>query len=163
MGSVSECTTSIIVYLYVGCECFYVYKCGWECVIVTVCACLCDRLGLGLLPLLDQFRPPIRYGAYFLPATLPAGGWCLCLLVYWWFSVYGAGCFGVYWLTPGGCCRGLGLCLGSNVPRGLGSLGPWLLWRRRLPVGPVGSSMQLPGASALWLLVVHLGLSSLWQ
>ncbi|MEQ2292689.1 hypothetical protein AMECASPLE_025528 [Ameca splendens] len=64
---------------------------------------------------------------------------------------------------PVAACWGLGLCLGSNVPRGLESLGPWLLWRRRLPVGPVGSSMQLPGASALWLLVVHLGLSSVWQ
>ncbi|MEQ2222085.1 hypothetical protein ILYODFUR_022302 [Ilyodon furcidens] len=27
-----------------------------------------------------------------------------------------------------------------------------LLGRKRLPVGPVGSSLQLPGASALWLL-----------
>ncbi|MEQ2229277.1 hypothetical protein ILYODFUR_017294 [Ilyodon furcidens] len=40
------------------------------------------------------------------------------------------------------------------MSRCVGSLGPWLdlLWRKRLPAGPVGSSLQLPGASALWLL-----------
>ncbi|MEQ2225175.1 hypothetical protein ILYODFUR_014919 [Ilyodon furcidens] len=45
-----------------------------------------------------------------------------------------------------------GLCLGSDMSRGLRSLGPWLdlLGRRQLPAGPVGSSLQLPGASALW-------------
>ncbi|MEQ2247614.1 hypothetical protein ILYODFUR_011076 [Ilyodon furcidens] len=92
----------------------------------------CVRLGLGLLPLLDQFRLPIKYGAYSLPPTLPAGGWFLCLLVYLWFSVSGTGCFGVCRLTPGGCLPGpgpwalLGLCLESDVSRGLGSLGPWL-------------------------------------
>ncbi|MEQ2240037.1 hypothetical protein ILYODFUR_010758 [Ilyodon furcidens] len=61
---------------------------------------------------------------------------------------------------PVAACRGLdpwalsGLGLGSNMSRGLGSLGPWLdlLGRRRLPSGPVGSLLQLPGASALWLL-----------
>ncbi|KAK5608074.1 hypothetical protein CRENBAI_005154, partial [Crenichthys baileyi] len=33
--------------------------------------------------------PPSNGGAYFLPATLPASGWCLCPLVYLWllFSV----------------------------------------------------------------------------
>ncbi|MEQ2283182.1 hypothetical protein AMECASPLE_008618 [Ameca splendens] len=47
-----------------------------------------------------------------------------------------------------------GLCLGSDMSRDLGSLGPWLdlLGRRRLPAGPVGLSLQLPGASTLWLL-----------
>ncbi|MEQ2237395.1 hypothetical protein ILYODFUR_022665 [Ilyodon furcidens] len=38
--------------------------------------------------------------------------------------------------------------------QGLGSLGPWLdlLGCRWLPAGPVGSLLQLSGASALWLL-----------
>ncbi|MEQ2221025.1 hypothetical protein ILYODFUR_011518 [Ilyodon furcidens] len=75
--------------------------CDCDCVPV-----FCARLSLGLLPLLDQFRPPIKCGAYFLPATLSAGGSCPCLLVYLWFSVSGAGCFGV--LTPGGCLPGPG-------------------------------------------------------
>ncbi|KAK5606871.1 hypothetical protein CRENBAI_014421 [Crenichthys baileyi] len=85
------------------------------------------RLGLGLLPLLDQFRPPIKCGAYFLPATQPAGGWCLCPLVYLWFSLSGAAlvCAGS---LPLAACWGLdpcalsGLCLGSDMSRGLGSL-----------------------------------------
>ncbi|MED6240392.1 hypothetical protein ATANTOWER_020441 [Ataeniobius toweri] len=44
--------------------------------------------------------------------------------------------------------------MGSDMSWGLGSLGPWLdlLRRRLLLAGPVGSSPQLPGASALWLL-----------
>ncbi|MEQ2239623.1 hypothetical protein ILYODFUR_006305 [Ilyodon furcidens] len=48
-----------------------------------------------------------------------------------------------------------GMCLGNDVSRGLRSLGPWLdlLGRRQLSAGPVGSSLQIPGASALWLLV----------
>ncbi|MED6252081.1 hypothetical protein ATANTOWER_006763 [Ataeniobius toweri] len=113
---------------------------------------------LGLLHLLDQFRPPIKCGAHFLPATLPASGRCLCPLVYLWFSVSGARCFGGCWLTPGGGLPGPGL-LGSvgpvlgerYVP---GSRGPWLdlFGRRRLLLGPVGTLLQLPGASALWLL-----------
>ncbi|MED6267830.1 hypothetical protein CHARACLAT_016042 [Characodon lateralis] len=90
MGSVSECMTSIVVCLYVG-------------------------LGLGLLPLLDQLRPP--WGAYFLPATLPASGWSLCPLMYLWFLVSGARCFGVCWLTASGFMLG---------PGPLGSIGPLL-------------------------------------
>ncbi|MED6259286.1 hypothetical protein ATANTOWER_020265 [Ataeniobius toweri] len=61
---------------------------------------------------------------------------------------------------PVAACRGLGpwdlsgLCLGGDVSRGLGSLGSLLdlLRCRWLPAGPVGSSLQLPGVSALWLL-----------
>ncbi|MED6233978.1 hypothetical protein ATANTOWER_020053 [Ataeniobius toweri] len=57
---------------------------------------------------------------------------------------------------PVAACQGLGplalsgLCLGSDVPRGLRSLGPWLdlLQHRRLPAGPVGSWLQLPGLFA---------------
>ncbi|MEQ2250999.1 hypothetical protein ILYODFUR_006557 [Ilyodon furcidens] len=116
--------------------------CDCECVWLFLC-----QIGLRLLPLLDQFRTPIKCGAYFLQATLPDSGWCLCPLVYWWFSASGAGCFGVCRLTPGGC-------LGGDVPRDLVSLGPWpdLLRRRRLLVGPVGMLLQLPGVSALRLL-----------
>ncbi|MED6277528.1 hypothetical protein CHARACLAT_014349 [Characodon lateralis] len=56
----------------------------------------------------------------FLHATPPAGGWSLCPLVYLWFSVSAAGCFGVGWLTPGGCLPGPGP-LGSVRPL----LGGW--------------------------------------
>ncbi|MED6258460.1 hypothetical protein ATANTOWER_007761 [Ataeniobius toweri] len=77
-------------------------------VIVTGCTCFCVRLGLGLLPLLDQFRPLIKCGAYFLPATLPAIGWCLCPQFYLWFSLSGAGFFVECQLTPGGCLPGPG-------------------------------------------------------
>ncbi|KAK5609101.1 hypothetical protein CRENBAI_015786 [Crenichthys baileyi] len=35
------------------------------------------ELGLGLLPLLDQFGPPIKCGAYFLPATLSTSEPCI--------------------------------------------------------------------------------------
>ncbi|MEQ2312486.1 hypothetical protein AMECASPLE_031527 [Ameca splendens] len=42
--------------------------------------------------------------------------------------------------------------MGNDMSRGLRSLGPWLdlLRCRWLPVGPVGSSLQLPGVSAIW-------------
>ncbi|MEQ2248615.1 hypothetical protein ILYODFUR_020801 [Ilyodon furcidens] len=66
MGSMSECTTSIVVCLYIGCVGVSVFmatqdiKRGWECVIVI--ACFFVSLGLGLLPLLDQFRPPLNVG-----------------------------------------------------------------------------------------------------
>ncbi|MEQ2246067.1 hypothetical protein ILYODFUR_034386 [Ilyodon furcidens] len=60
------------------------------------------------------------------------------------------------WLLTGGLCPLAlpGLCLGSDVPWGLGSLGPWLnlLRHRLLPAGPVGSLLKFPVASALWLL-----------
>ncbi|MEQ2226801.1 hypothetical protein ILYODFUR_031082 [Ilyodon furcidens] len=80
--------------------------------------------------------------------------------MYLWFSVSGLGALVYVSSLPVAACRGLdlwagsGLCLGSDMSRGLGSLGPWLnlLGLRRLPAGPVGSSLQLPGASALWLL-----------
>ncbi|MEQ2282255.1 hypothetical protein AMECASPLE_038641 [Ameca splendens] len=71
-----------------------------------------------------------------------------------------AGCTGVCQLSPGGCLvvigppGSVGPLLGGGVPLGPGSLGPWLelfqcSW---LPAGPVGSLLQLPGASGLWLL-----------
>ncbi|MEQ2229829.1 hypothetical protein ILYODFUR_022872 [Ilyodon furcidens] len=153
MGSVSECMTSIVVCLYVGCVGVSVFMCMYEGVPV-----FCVRLGVGLLPLLDQFRPPIKCGAYFLPAhyLLVVGvsaRRCTC----------GSQCPGLGALVcagslPVAACWGLdpwalsGLCLGSDVSRGLDSLGPWLdvLGRRRLPAGPVGSSLQFPWASALW-------------
>ncbi|MEQ2298825.1 hypothetical protein AMECASPLE_009302 [Ameca splendens] len=110
MGSVSECTMSIVVCLYVGCEGVSVL-----CVRTRVGMCDCVRLGIGWLPLLDQFRPPIKCGAYFLPSTLTAGGWCRSPPVYLWFSVSGR--FGVCRLTPGGCLP---------WPGPLGSVGPLL-------------------------------------
>ncbi|KAK5620810.1 hypothetical protein CRENBAI_018210 [Crenichthys baileyi] len=81
-------------------------------------------------------RSPIKCGANSLPTTLPAGGCRLCLLVYWWFSVSGARCSAhSWWLLALS-----GLCLGGDVPWGLGSLGPRLdlLKLRRLLTGPVG-------------------------
>ncbi|MEQ2315352.1 hypothetical protein AMECASPLE_021432 [Ameca splendens] len=86
---------------------------------------------------------------------------------YWWLVSLPAGVLvvlgvrgRVLWCVPVAACRGLdawalsGLCLGSDMSRGFGSLGPWLdkLGCRRLLAGSVGSSLQLPGASALWLL-----------
>ncbi|MED6288643.1 hypothetical protein CHARACLAT_028699 [Characodon lateralis] len=77
-----------------------------------------------------------------------------------WYAL--AGCFGVCWLTPGGCLPGpgplgsVGPLLGERyVP---GSLAPWLdlLGRIWLQAGPVGLLLQLSGASALWLLGVFL-------
>ncbi|MEQ2206327.1 hypothetical protein XENOCAPTIV_027859 [Xenoophorus captivus] len=47
MGSVNECTASILVCLYVGCECLYVYITVRERVIVTVGACSSVRWGQG--------------------------------------------------------------------------------------------------------------------
>ncbi|MEQ2196935.1 hypothetical protein XENOCAPTIV_018485 [Xenoophorus captivus] len=94
-----------------GCECVWVFLCIRMRVGMCDCNCVCFfcvRLGLGLFPHLDQFRPSIKCGAYSLTATLPAGGWSLCLPVYLWFSVSGAGCFGVCWLTPGGSLPRLG-------------------------------------------------------
>ncbi|MEQ2224203.1 hypothetical protein ILYODFUR_005120 [Ilyodon furcidens] len=96
---------------------------------VGSCVCFCVSLGLGLLPLLDQFRPPIKCGGV---------------------------CFGVCRLTPSGCLLGRGPpgSVGPDVPQGLRSRGPWLdlLQHRQLPAMPVGSSVQLPRASTLWLL-----------
>ncbi|MED6257701.1 hypothetical protein ATANTOWER_029970 [Ataeniobius toweri] len=89
-----------------------------------------------------------------LPHSLPVAG---ILLVCWWFFVSRAGCFGVCQLTFGRCLAGPGppgsvwSLLGGGVPRGIGSLGPWLdlLRRRWLLARPVGLLWQPPGASAL--------------
>ncbi|MED6250034.1 hypothetical protein ATANTOWER_023533 [Ataeniobius toweri] len=118
------------------------------------------QLGLGLLPLLDQFRPPsnvapIPSPPHYLPVVGISAPRCTCSS---WYPGLGAlVCAGS---LPVAACRRLdpwarsGLCLGGDMSEGLGSLGPWLdlLRRRRLPAGPVSSSLQLPGASALWLL-----------
>ncbi|MED6255868.1 hypothetical protein ATANTOWER_016154 [Ataeniobius toweri] len=109
---------------------------------------------------MDEFRPHIKCGAYFLPATLPAGGWGLCPLVYCGSPFLGLDALVCAASLLVAACRGLdpwalsGLCLGSDMSWGLGSLGPWLdlLGRGRLPAGPVGSSLHLSGTSALWLL-----------
>ncbi|MEQ2233373.1 hypothetical protein ILYODFUR_021072 [Ilyodon furcidens] len=86
---------------------------------------LCVRLGLGLLPLLDQFRPPIKCGAYSLtPHYLPVVGVsarrCTCSSQY-----LGMGALVCAGSLPVSACRGLdpwtlsGLCLGSDVSWGL--------------------------------------------
>ncbi|MEQ2282057.1 hypothetical protein AMECASPLE_036622 [Ameca splendens] len=125
-----------------------------------VCLFFCVRLGLGRLPLLDQFRPhsnvgPIPSPPHYLPVVGISARWCTCGSRYLGFGALV--CAGSLLV---GACRGMdpwaqsGLCLESDMSRGLGSLGPWLdlLGCRRLPAGPVGLSLQLPGASALWLL-----------
>ncbi|MED6247576.1 hypothetical protein ATANTOWER_008373 [Ataeniobius toweri] len=87
--------------------------------------------------------------------------WCTCGSRY-----TGLGALVCASSLPVAACQGLGpwalsgLCLGSDVSQGLRSLGPWLdlLWHRLLPAGPVGLSLQLPGASALRLLGGSLGI-----
>ncbi|MED6260645.1 hypothetical protein ATANTOWER_025146 [Ataeniobius toweri] len=98
---------------------------------------------------------PISSPPHYLPVVGVSVRWCTC--VFWCPGLGALVCEGSLSVAA---CQGLdswalsGLCLGSDMSRGLGSLGPWmdLLGHRRLPVGPVGSSLQLPGASALWLL-----------
>ncbi|MEQ2237973.1 hypothetical protein ILYODFUR_028638 [Ilyodon furcidens] len=123
--------------------------------------CDCDCVFLFLCQVSSLFwislGPPIKCGASFLPATLPAGGWCLCSCGSRCLQLGALVCAGS---LPVAACRGLGpwvlsgLCLGRDVSRGDGSLGPWLdlLWHRRVLAGPVGSSLQLPRASAPGLL-----------
>ncbi|MEQ2313957.1 hypothetical protein AMECASPLE_007206 [Ameca splendens] len=119
------------------------------------------KVGSWAAPLsMISFRPPSNVGLISSPPhSLPVAGvsshWCNG----------GSRCPGLGALVCAGALpvaayRGLGLlawsslCLGRDVPQGLGSLGPWLdlLQHRRLLPGPVGSSLQLPEDSALWLL-----------
>ncbi|MED6286419.1 hypothetical protein CHARACLAT_005781 [Characodon lateralis] len=98
---------------------------------------------------------PISSPPHSLLVAGVSGHWCIGG-----FSVSSAGCFGVCQLWLLARVQAPWLCQASawvdDVSRGLGSLGPWLglLRRRQLPAGPVGSSLQLPGASALRLLGV---------
>ncbi|MEQ2256796.1 hypothetical protein ILYODFUR_027792 [Ilyodon furcidens] len=92
------------------------------------------RLGLGLLPLLDQLRPPIKYVPYFLPTRLSAGvsaRWCIggsrCLglgTLVWVGSLLVAACRGCWGCgSPGGGPPGVPViwvafgCLGVRSPR----------------------------------------------
>ncbi|MED6287490.1 hypothetical protein CHARACLAT_016914 [Characodon lateralis] len=92
----------------------------------------------------------------FLPChTLAAG--VLVVLGVWGWVLW---CVPAHsrWLLPGAWAPWLcwASVWGVMCP---GSLGPTLdlLGRRRLPAGPVGSLLQLPGASALWLLCGYPG------
>ncbi|MEQ2256393.1 hypothetical protein ILYODFUR_023738 [Ilyodon furcidens] len=102
------------------------------------CDCVpvfCVKLGLGLLPLLDQFRPTLQMGGLFPPRHTT----CQCTCGSW------------YPLLVSGCLPGPGplgsdpwalsdLCLGSDVSQGLWVHG-WIcsgvdsgrrgLWARR--------------------------------
>ncbi|MEQ2254018.1 hypothetical protein ILYODFUR_038588 [Ilyodon furcidens] len=135
------------------------------------CVCLfffCDRLGLGLLLLLDQLMPSHIMGGLFPPRhttcrwfeSLPAGvlgvlgvwGRVLwCVLAHSWWLLAGT------W--PPGLCQAS--AWGGGVSRGLGSLGPWLdlLGRGRLLAGPVGSSLRLPRC---WVVPLGLSTALLW-
>ncbi|MEQ2309564.1 hypothetical protein AMECASPLE_000240 [Ameca splendens] len=97
----------------------------------------------------------LSFQPHYLPVVDVSARWCTC----------GSQCSGLGALVcagslPVAACQGLdpwtpsGLCLGSDMSLGLRSLGPSLdlLWHRWLPSGPMGLSLQLPGASALWLL-----------
>ncbi|KAK5605131.1 hypothetical protein CRENBAI_024930 [Crenichthys baileyi] len=99
------------------------------------------ELGLGLLPLLDQFRPPSNLGPIPSPPhCLPVVGIsaCRCTCGSRYPELGALVCAGSLLVAA---CRGLdpwapsGLCLGSYMSWGLKSLGPWLdlLGRRRLP------------------------------
>ncbi|MEQ2257038.1 hypothetical protein ILYODFUR_030323 [Ilyodon furcidens] len=92
---------------------------------------------------------PIPSPPHYLPVVGVSARWCTCGSRY-----PGLGALVCAGSLPVAACQGLdpwalsGLCLGSDMSRGLGSLVPWLdlLSRRRLPVGP------LRWVSALWLL-----------
>ncbi|MEQ2288820.1 hypothetical protein AMECASPLE_026638 [Ameca splendens] len=138
---------------------------GW----VGVAVALRRALGLpsrgwlhfGLLPLLDQFRPPSNVGPISTPPhSLPVAGVSASAGVFVVLGVWGW----MLWCVPAQSRRLLGQALVPGLCRASAwgviclrvsvSLGPWLdlLWRRWLPVGPVGSLLQLPGAPALCLL-----------
>ncbi|MED6288067.1 hypothetical protein CHARACLAT_022737 [Characodon lateralis] len=105
--------------------------------------------------LAKYFAGPIPSPPHYLPVTGVSAHRCTCG-----FQYPGLGALVSAGSLLVAACWGLdpwaqsGICFGSDVSRGLGSLGPWLdlLGRRQLPAGPVGSSLQLPEASALWLL-----------
>ncbi|MEQ2309413.1 hypothetical protein AMECASPLE_038447 [Ameca splendens] len=107
----------------------------------------CVRLGLGVLPLLDQFKPPQMWGLFprWL-GSLPAG-----ILVVLGVRGWVPRCMSVH--SPVAACQGLdpwplsGPCLGNDMSRVSGSMD--MLGHRRLPAGLL---LQIPGASALWLL-----------
>ncbi|MED6285976.1 hypothetical protein CHARACLAT_001058 [Characodon lateralis] len=125
------------------CACFFVS--GW------VLGCSLSWISLGS----PSNVGPISSPPHYLPVVGVFACQCTC----------GSRCPGLGALVctgslPVAACRSLdpwalsGLCLGSDMSLGLGSLGPWLdlLGRRWLPAVPMGSPLQLPGAAALWLL-----------
>ncbi|MEQ2289126.1 hypothetical protein AMECASPLE_029864 [Ameca splendens] len=107
----------------------------------------CSFSWISLCPLSNV--GPIPSPPYYLPMVGVSARQCTCGSRY---PGLGALVCAVSVLDPWAL---LSLCLGSDMSWGLGALGPCLdlLGRRRLPAGPVGLSLQLPGATALWLLV----------
>ncbi|MEQ2282226.1 hypothetical protein AMECASPLE_038382 [Ameca splendens] len=130
------------------CGCCFVGFSGMK---LTCGSCSLSWISLG---------PPSNMGPipslpHYLAVVGVSACWCTCGSRY-----PGLGALVSAGSLPVAVCRGLdpwalsGLCLESHMSRDLGCLGPWLdlLGRRRLPAGPADSSLQLPGASALWLL-----------
>ncbi|KAM4746613.1 neoverrucotoxin subunit alpha-like [Anableps anableps] len=118
--------------------------------LVSVCwfTCLLGLSGwvVDFPPVSNVSDPPPGVGPF--PAVpLPAGGWCLHLLVYWWFLKLGA--------RMSTAQSWLGLSSWVSEP-GVDLLRHgWLLLAE-----PVGSPLGPPGASTLFLLSGRSGLSS---
>ncbi|MED6261455.1 hypothetical protein ATANTOWER_005378 [Ataeniobius toweri] len=113
------------------CDCVPVFVSGW--------VLGCSLSWISLVP--PSNVGPISSPPHYLLVAGVSARWCTCC----------SRCPGLGALVCAGsllvaASRGLGpwtqsgLYLGSDVSRGLVSLGPWLdlLWCRRLPAGPVG-------------------------
>ncbi|MED6279118.1 hypothetical protein CHARACLAT_031321 [Characodon lateralis] len=123
---------------------------------MRVGVCDCDCVCLFLCQVGSWAAPsPGSAKAYFLPATLPACGWCLCPLVNWWFSVSMAGSFCVCQLTPDGCFLEPGPPSSVGGSSALGSL--WMSVAQIFYVSVSGS-----GGEGLWLLILAIAYS-LWR
>ncbi|MEQ2230514.1 hypothetical protein ILYODFUR_030085 [Ilyodon furcidens] len=141
---------------------------------VGMCVCNCVRLffvsgwvlGCSLSWISLDFPSnvgPIPSPPHYLPVVYVSARWCTCGPRY-----PGLGALLCSGSLTVAVCWGLdpwaltGLCLGSDKSRGLGSLDPWLdlLRRRRLPAGPVGSLLHLPGLLHYGRWVVLLGIIS---
>ncbi|MED6277510.1 hypothetical protein CHARACLAT_014220 [Characodon lateralis] len=117
----------------------------------------CIRLGLGLLPLLDQFRPPSNVGPissppHYLPVVSVSASWCTCCSRC--LGLVALVCTGSLPVTPGPCQASA-----CDMSRGL--------WVHGWIYSGVDGCLQVPWArrcSSLGLLhcncwVVPLGLS----
>ncbi|MEQ2238614.1 hypothetical protein ILYODFUR_034926 [Ilyodon furcidens] len=126
------------------CACFF-FVSGW------VLDCSLSWISLGAPSNVEPISSPPNY----LTVVGVSARWCTCGS-----CCLGLGAFVCAGSLPVAACPGLdpwamlSLCLGSDMSQGLRSLGRWLvlLGCRRLPAGPLSSSLQLPGASVLWLL-----------
>ncbi|MED6260284.1 hypothetical protein ATANTOWER_011060 [Ataeniobius toweri] len=98
---------------------------------------------------------PISSPPHYLQVVGVSARWCTCGSRF-----PGLGALVCTDSLPKAACRSLdpwalsGLCLESDISQGLGCAGPWLdlLGHGWLLAGSVGSLLQLPGATALWLL-----------